>query len=80
MIQDNSYGSVNLETSQFSGMMVLFLIIHVIIIICDRIIFITQNPENIYYDYYLYKRNPKNNQGELIPEKELDPFKKRILR
>ena len=72
MIQDNTYGSVNLETSQFSGNMVFFLIIHVIIIICDRIIYITQNPENIIYQYYLYRRNPKNNQGELIPKTELN--------
>jgi len=78
MIKDDTYGSVNLETSQFSGAMVIFLIIHVIIIILDRIIFISQNQENIIYEYYLYKRNPKNNQGELITEKELNDIKRKI--
>ena len=78
MIKDDTYGSVNLETSQFSGAMVIFLIIHVTIIILDRIIFISQNQENIIYEYYLYKRNPKNNQGELISEKELNDIKRKI--
>ena len=78
MIKDNTYGPVNLDTSQFSGTMVLFLIIHVAIIIIDRIIYISQNRENIFYEYYLYKRNPRNNQGELIPEKELDDIKRKI--
>ena len=78
MIKDTTYGSVNLETSQFSGEMVICLIIHVTIIICDRVIYISQNPENIFYEYYLYKRNPKNNQGELILEKELDGIKRKI--
>ena len=78
MIRDTTYGPVNLDTAQFSGAMVIFLIIHVAIIICDRVIYISQNPSNIFYEYYLYKRNNKNNQGELITEKELDDVKRKI--
>jgi len=78
MIQDNTYGSVNLDTAQFSGEMVIFLMIHVFLIVCDRVIYITQNPDNILYEYFLYKRNPKNNQGELIEEKELDEIKRKV--
>ena len=78
MIQDNTYGSVNLDTAQFSGEMVIFLMIHVFLIVCDRVIYITQNPDNILYEYFVYKRNPKNNQGELIEEKELDEIKRKV--
>ena len=78
MIQDNTYGPVNLDTTQFSGEMVLFLILHVLIIIFDRVIYISQNPDNILYEYYLYRRNPKNNEGELIEQKELDEIKRKI--
>jgi len=47
MDQDKTYGSVNLDTTQFSGNMVIILILHIIILAYDRVIFVSQNRENI---------------------------------
>ena len=80
MDRDATYGSVNMDTTQFSGSMVIYLIFHVIIIILDRVIFVMQNRENIKYEYYFYKRNKKNLQGELISETELNKLKSDISR
>ena len=80
MDQDKTYGSVNLDTTQFSGVMVIYLIFHVLIITFDRIIFVTQNRDNLKYEYYFYKRNPKNGEGELITEQQLNKLKSEILK
>ena len=78
MDQDKTYGTVNLETTQFSGTMIIYLIIHILIITFDRIIFVMQNREDIKYEYYFYKKNAKNGQGDLIPENELNLLKSEI--
>ena len=78
MERDKTYGSVNLDTTQFSGNMVIYLIFHIIILAYDRMIFISQNRENIEYDYIFYKRNEINEQGELISEIELNHLKSEI--
>ena len=78
MDQDRTYGSVNLDITQFSGAMVIYLIFHIIILAYDRIIFVMQNRDNIKYEYYFYKRNEKNGQGELISETELNRLKSEI--
>ena len=80
MDQDKTYGSVNLDTTQFSGNMVIYLIFHIIILAYDRMIFISQNRENIEYEYYFYKRNDKNEQGELISEIQFNNLKSEILK
>ena len=78
MDQDKTYVSVNLDTTQLSGSMVIYLIFHIVIIVCDRVIFVMQNRDDIRYEYYFYKRNEKNGQGELISEKELNKLKSEI--
>ena len=78
MDQDKTYGPVNLDTTQFSGVMVIYLIFHVIIIAYDRIIFVTQDRDNIKYEYFFYKRDPNNGQGQLITEQELNRLKSEI--
>ena len=80
MDQDKTYGPVNLDTTQFSGNMVIYLIFHILILVLDRIIFVSQNRENIEYEYYFYKRNPNNNQGELISERELNDLRSEITK
>ena len=80
MDQDKTYGSVNLDTTQFSGNMVLILILHIIILAYDRVIFVLQNRENIEYEYYFYKRNKNNGQGELISEIELNNIKSELTK
>ena len=69
MSQDKTYGPVNLDTTQFSGSMVLFLIFHVIILVYDRVLYISQNRTNLKYKYFLYKKD-KINKGIPISKQE----------
>ena len=78
MVQDNTYGKINMNTTQFSGSMVLYLILHVTILVIDRIIFVSQNRDNLQYEYIFYKRNEQNQQGELLTEIEENKLKSEI--
>ena len=80
MVQDNTYDKINLNTTQFSGSMVLYLILHVLILVVDRIIFVSQNRDNLQYEYIFYKRNENNQQGELLTEVEENELKSEISR
>ena len=80
MDQDKTYGPVNLDTTQFSGNMAIFLILHIIILAYDRVIFVSQNRENIEYEYYFYKRNENNGQGELISDNDLNNLRSEIIK
>ena len=59
MAQDKTFGPVNLDTTQFSGNMVLFLMLHVIILVYERIIYLSQNRDELKFKYFIYKRNKK---------------------
>ena len=74
MVQDKNFGSVELDTKQFSGSMVIVLLFHVAILVYDRILYISQNRNNLKYDYILYDRETK------IPlnEKEFNKLKSDI--
>ena len=61
MVRDESYASLSLEVQQFNGLMVIYFIIHVIILICDRAILLFQNQKNARYKYYLYNKKDFNN-------------------
>ena len=80
MVQDKTFGTVNLDTTQFSGTMVLYLIFHIFILTCDRIIYVEQNRDDISYEYIFYKRNEKNEMGELLEEKEVNKLKSEICK
>ena len=69
MSQDKTYGPVNLDTTQFSGSMVLFLILHIVILVYDRIIYISQNKSNLRFKYFIYKKD-KVNKGVPISKEE----------
>jgi hypothetical protein len=56
MVQDKTYGNVEIDTKQFSGEMVIVLLIHVFILVYDRILYISQNRNNLKYEYYLYDK------------------------
>ena len=58
MVQDKTFGSIELTTKQFSGEMVIFLLIHIIILVFDRVLYISQlnNPET---EYILYDKETK---------------------
>ena len=74
MAQDTNYGPVNLDTTQFSGNMVLFLILHVLLLVLDRIIYLSQNKYELEYKYFIYKKN-KYNIGKKIPKFVLNMIK-----
>ena len=80
MDQDKTYGAIRMDMTQFSGSMVLFLILHIIILIYDRIIFVLQNREDISYEYIFYKKNPETGQGELLTEVENNQLKSEICK
>ena len=65
MVQDKTFGAVTVETKQFSGTMVIFLLLHVIFLVYDRIIFISQNRNNLSYEYVLYDKVTKDRLTEL---------------
>ena len=77
MDQDKTYGPVNLDTTQFSGNMVLFLLLHVIILVYDRAIYICQNKNHLKYNYFIYKKN-ENGEGELLSKDEFKKLKDQI--
>ena len=56
MNQDKTFNNVSYDINQFSGSMVLFLIIHIIFLVYDRVIFLLQNRDNLTYDYIIYDR------------------------
>ena len=60
MVQDKTYGAVSVQTKQFSGTMVIFLLIHVGFLVYDRILFISQNRNNLIYEYILYSKVTKS--------------------
>ena len=80
MNQDKTYGPIDLDMTQFSGEMVLFLIFHIIILVYDRVIFVSQNREKISYEYIFYKKNQENGQGELLTELENNKLKSEICK
>ena len=65
MVQDKTFGAVSIETKQFSGAMVCFLLLHIIFLVYDRIIFISQNRNNLIYEYILYNKVTKRPLTEL---------------
>ena len=74
MAQDKNYGKVEIDTKQFSGEMIIVLLIHEFILIYDRILYISKNKNNLKYKYYLYDKETKN---PLI-EKEFEKIKNDI--
>ena len=67
MTQDKTFGPVNLDTTQFSGNMVLFLILHIAVLVYDRILYVSQNKNGLKYKYFIYRKN-ESGVGLLIPK------------
>ena len=59
MARDKNFEPVSLDVTQLSGNMVLFLILHIIILVYDRMIYISQNKDNLKFKYFIYKKNEK---------------------
>ena len=57
MVQDKAYGAVNISTNQFSGMTIILVLIHMIILIFDRVIYLRQNRYLITYEYNFYDKH-----------------------
>ena len=56
MNQDKTFNSITVDTNQFSSSMIIFLLIHVIFVVYDRVVFISQNRNNLIYDYLIYDK------------------------
>ena len=80
MDQDKTYGPISMDMTQFSGSMVIFFMIHVIFVVWDRVIFVSQNRSKIKYEYIFYKKNPETGQGELLSEVENNRLKSEICK
>ena len=70
MVQDKTFASVELNTKQFSGEMVIVLLIHVIILVYERVLYISQNTNNLKSKYILYDKNTKR----ALTDKEYEEF------
>ena len=70
MVQDKTFGSVELNTKQFSGEMVIVLFIHTIILVYERILYISQNTNNLKSKYILYDNLTKKS----LTDKEFEQF------
>ena len=71
MILDRTFNAVSVNSTQFSSEMIIFLIVHIIILIIDRIIFLNQSRNNLNYDYIIYDKH----SCEPISEKEFSNLK-----
>ena len=85
MIKDVTYSALNQETNQFSGSMILYLVLHIFFLCYDRVLYISQNRNNLKYQYIIYtksnmKQTPKNNyhniRREIIKKYDYDEEKK----
>ena len=89
MVKDTTYGLVELDTKQFSGEMVLVLLLHVAILVYDRVLYISQSRKNLKFNYMFYNNitgvpvsesealqtfDRKNN---IIPSKKMEKLKER---
>ena len=71
MVQDKTFGAVNISTNQFSATTIILVLIHMIILIFDRVIYLRQNRYMIKYEYNFYDKK----REKLINENSIE-FKK----
>ena len=74
MEKDKIFGPVSMQTKQFSGEMVLFLLLHIGFLVADRIIYIRQNRNNLKYHYLLYDKINKKIITNLDEIEEISKF------
>ena len=76
MVKDVTYSLFEKVTNQFSGSMIIYLLIHIFFLCYDRVLYINQNinMNNIQYDYIIYKRSTM----KPISDFELNNIKSRI--
>lgn len=76
MIKDKTFGSVSLQTKQFSGEMVCFLLLHIAILLLDRVIYIRQNRNHLKYEYILYDKKNKKIIDNINDFDDIENFQK----
>jgi hypothetical protein len=76
MVKDVTYGLFEKVTNQFSGSMIIYLLIHIFFLCYDRVLYINQNinMNNIKYDYVIYNKSTM----KPIPDYELNYLKSEI--
>ena len=74
MNMDKTFNAVSINSNQFSEEMIMFLIVHIIFLVYDRIIYLNQNRNDLSYDYIIYNKS----NSEPITEKEFNDIKEDI--
>ena len=76
MVKDKTFGSVDTSTNQFSGMTVILVIFHMIILIIDRVIYLRQNRFILKYEYNFYDKKKQ----KLISNNEFIALKAKVTK
>ena len=80
MVKDVTYSALNKidqlnqVTNQFSGSMIIYLLIHIFFLCYDRVLYINQNRNNIKYEYIIYDKSTM----KPISDNQLNEIKKEI--
>ena len=66
MINDYTFDTIgtDIESHQFSGKMVIFLFLHVIFMVIDRVIYLKQNRSNLEYDYFIFDKETQQKMSD----------------
>ena len=77
MDQDRTYSSASSKTRQFSGSMVLFVFVHTLFAVIDRVIYLRQNRNNLEFEYIFYNKltGTKLSNEETRPWRRSSPSK-----
>ena len=75
MDQDRTYSSASSKTKQFSGSMVLFVFVHTLFAVIDRVIYLRQNRNNLEFEYIFYNKLT----GTKLSNEEFQEIKEEIL-
>ena len=57
MDQDRTFGEISMQTTQFSGAMVLWVFVYVIFAVIDRVIYIRQSRNHLQFEYKYYHKD-----------------------
>ena len=76
MVKDLTYDTFNQANTQFSGSMIIYLVLHIFFLCYDRVLYISQNRNNIKNQYIIYDRRSM----EQIPEKDYPAITKKLIK
>ena len=75
MIQDKTFGAINIKTNQFSEMTIILVLLHLTFLIYDRVIYLRQNKNEVKIDYIFFDKE----KHKKISENEYLEIKNEII-